>query len=56
MPHLGWLFALLPLACSCPACDRTVVCLLIAGALAAAIVGVLALAQELWLLRALRDL
>ena len=54
MPHLGWLFALLPLACSCPVCDRTIVCLLLAGALAAVIVVVLALAQELWLLRILR--
>ena len=56
MPHLGWLFALLPLACGCPTCDSTVVCLLIAGALAAAIVVALALAQELWLLRNFREL
>ena len=54
MPHLGWLFALLPLACSCPACDSTIFCLLIAGAVAAAIVVALALARELWLLRILR--
>ncbi len=56
MPHLGWLFALLPLACGCPTCDSTVACLLIVGAIAAAIVLVLAVARELWLLRALRDL
>ena len=56
MPHLGWLFALLPLACGCPTCDSTVVCLLIAGALAAAIVVALALAQELWLLRNFREM
>lgn len=56
MPHLGWLFVLLPLACGCPTCDSTLVCLLIAGALAAAIVGVLAIAQELWLLSNFREM
>ncbi len=39
----------------CPACDSTVVCLLIAGALAAAIVFVLAIGQVLWLLRNFRE-
>ncbi len=56
MPHPGWLFALLPLACGCPTRDSTIFCLLIAGALAAAIVVVLAIAQELWLLRNFREL
>ena len=56
MPHLGWLIALLPLACGCPTCNSTLTCLLIAGALAAAIVVVLAMAQELWLLRNFREM
>ena len=56
MPHLGWLFVLLPLACGCPTCDSTFVCLLIAGALAATIVVVLAISRELWLLRNFREL
>lgn len=54
MPHLGWLIALLPLACGCPTCDSTVTCLLIAGSLAALVVFVLALAREFWLLHILR--
>ena len=56
MPHLGWLLALLPLACGCPTCDSTVTCLLIAGSLAAVFVFVSAMARELWLLRNLRDM
>ena len=56
MPHLGWLIALLPLACGCPTCDSTLACVLIAGVLAAAIVFVLALSRELWLLRSFREL
>ena len=56
MPHLGWLFALLPIACGCPTCDSTIVCLLIAGTLAAAVVVVLTLALELWLLRNFREM
>jgi len=56
MPHLGWLFALLPLACDCPTCDSTIACLLIAGTLAAVVVLLLAIAQELWLLRNFREM
>lgn len=56
MPHLCWLFALLPLACGCPTCDSTLFCLLLAGVIAALIVGVLALAQELWLLQNFREM
>lgn len=55
LPHLGWLLALLPLACDCPTCDRTVICLLIAGTFAAVVVFMLAVAREFWLLNILRD-
>lgn len=56
MPHLGWLFAVLPLVCKCPTCDNTIVCLLTVGALATVIVPTLAVARELWLLCNFREM
>ena len=56
MPHLGWLFALLPLACGCPTCESNTACFLIASTVAVAIVAVLAHGQELWLLRNFREM
>jgi hypothetical protein len=56
MPHLGWSFGLLPLACGCPTCDSTIVCFLIAATLAATIVAGIAIVQELQLLGNFREM